>query len=83
MTSSEDQTPGAFTRLIDARVAQQPRALALLEPGRSPLDYSGLGECTAELGRQLQRNGIGAGRRVALVMPNSSATAERASDRAR
>lgn len=44
--------------------------VALTAPGREPLTYRGLRQCVASVHRQLAARGIGAGDRVAIVLPN-------------
>lgn len=44
--------------------------IALTALGRGPLTYRGLRQCVASVHRQLAARGIGAGDRVAIVLPN-------------
>ncbi len=61
--------------LLILRAQRSPRAIALIEPGLEPLTWGDWRETVAELVAQLNDSGIQAGRRVALVMNNGSATA--------
>ena len=45
-------------------------ATALTAPGRPTLDYAGLRAHVDAIGRQLAGQGLGAGDRVAIVLPN-------------
>ena len=50
--------------------ALEPRADAILAPGRRPLTYGGLAELVGGVAGGLSRVGLGEGARVALVVEN-------------
>jgi len=58
-------------KLISARVEQDPRAIAILDPARSPLTYQGLYAQIQNTITSLNSKGLGRGDRVAIVLPNS------------
>jgi oxalate---CoA ligase len=56
--------------LLAAWSARTPDAPAILAPGRAPLTYAALAQHAEETGRALDRLGVVAGERVAVIVPN-------------
>ncbi len=56
-------------RLIEQRAAAQPGAAAILSPGLDPLTYAGLVDRMFGIAAAVQRDGLGPGDRVAVVLP--------------
>ena len=65
----------AIGQLLAARAQTHPDAVALLQPGLEALSYGDLQQIVGDLRRELREHGIDRRHRLALVMPNSSATA--------
>ncbi len=61
---------GCLPDVLAAWSARAPDAPAILAPGRAPLTYAALAHHAEETGRALHRFGVGAGERVALIVPN-------------
>lgn len=63
---------GSFTteRLLAEAATRDPRATAILAPGRDPWSYAKLHSLTQTAGAALRRAGAGRTERVAVVLPN-------------
>ncbi len=56
--------------MLEASAGRDPAAIALLTPGRAPLDYEGLWAQLEAIAVALHDAGLGASSRVATVLPN-------------
>ncbi len=60
-----------IARLLEGAAARDPKAVALLAPGRVPLTYGRLYDHIRDVSRTLHTLGVGRGDRVALVVPSA------------
>jgi acyl-CoA synthetase (AMP-forming)/AMP-acid ligase II/thioesterase domain-containing protein/aryl carrier-like protein len=56
--------------ILAERADRSPASIAILAPGRAPLDFRALNRHVESIARQLHSMGIGRGDRVAIVLPN-------------
>jgi len=66
----ESVTAASVAALLHHQAAKQPKAPALLAPGRLPLTFEGLWAQVREVARGLQALGVDHSTRVAVVLPN-------------
>ena len=68
-----DAGPESCIDIFEARVAEQPDAMALDQPGATPLSYAALNQCAAIRAAALHKKGIGPGDVVGICAARSPA----------
>jgi oxalate---CoA ligase len=72
MSSDNWVIPSSFRKLLEQRASEAPSRPAILSPDRRPLTYGDWLKVTLEAERVLQRAGVAADERLAVIMPSNA-----------